>query len=172
MTYLACYETLCVKPGASMSEIHRAYKLLALQYHPDRAGGHPQSREAFCRITEAYATLRKAFEFKNHEGLAGPCSQCGDIDYLFKGVDGQPRCTACLLAQRRRLLPMPSMKTVRCVLSIILQIVAVYCLVISVQRESIRAGLVGLGSLFAALVALTWDVLTSFIVTSKRDSRT
>lgn len=49
------YVVLGVARAATGAEIRRAYRRLALQYHPDRAG--PASAETFGRIAEAYRML-------------------------------------------------------------------------------------------------------------------
>ena len=52
------YVVLGVERGAGAAELRRAYRLLALQFHPDRAG--IQSTEVFQRIAEAYRVLSDA----------------------------------------------------------------------------------------------------------------
>lgn len=49
------YALLGVGRTADLPELRRAFRLLALRHHPDRAG--PESTDAFQRIAEAYATL-------------------------------------------------------------------------------------------------------------------
>src|SRR3990172_9594458 len=50
------YKTLGVSPDASQEEIKRAYRRLAMQYHPDRHKD-PGAEERFKLINEAYETL-------------------------------------------------------------------------------------------------------------------
>ncbi|HEX6313288.1 MAG TPA: DnaJ domain-containing protein, partial [Gemmatimonadaceae bacterium] len=52
------YDALGVKRGASDEEIKKAYRKLAMQWHPDRNNGSPESEERFKQITEAYDVLR------------------------------------------------------------------------------------------------------------------
>lgn len=52
------YETLGVPRAASDDDIKKAYRKLAMQYHPDRNNGSPESEERFKSITEAYDVLR------------------------------------------------------------------------------------------------------------------
>jgi molecular chaperone DnaJ len=49
------YTLLGVARAADETELRQAFRALALQHHPDRAG--PDSTEVFQRISEAYATL-------------------------------------------------------------------------------------------------------------------
>ncbi|HEX5456840.1 MAG TPA: tetratricopeptide repeat protein [Candidatus Nitrosotalea sp.] len=52
-----CYETLGLKPGASVEEIKQAYRRLALVHHPDK-NPTEESETRFRQIAEAYQTLR------------------------------------------------------------------------------------------------------------------
>jgi molecular chaperone DnaJ len=52
------YQTLGVQRGASEDEIKKAYRKLAMTYHPDRNNGAKEAEEKFKAITEAYDVLR------------------------------------------------------------------------------------------------------------------
>lgn len=54
------YLLLGVKPNASPEEIKRAYRRLALKYHPDKNPGDPLAEAAFKEIAEAYDILSDA----------------------------------------------------------------------------------------------------------------
>jgi molecular chaperone DnaJ len=51
------YGILGLQPSASTDEIKKAYRRLALQYHPDKTPGDPYAAEQFAAIKEAYETL-------------------------------------------------------------------------------------------------------------------
>jgi molecular chaperone DnaJ len=52
------YSTLGVQRTASDDEIKKAYRKLAMTYHPDRNNGSREAEEKFKEITEAYDVLR------------------------------------------------------------------------------------------------------------------
>jgi molecular chaperone DnaJ len=52
------YDVLGVARDADQDAVKRAYRKLAMQYHPDRSGGDKGSEERFKEATEAYEVLR------------------------------------------------------------------------------------------------------------------
>ncbi len=54
MEYKDYYKTLGVSRSASDGEIKKAYRSLALKYHPDRNPDNPGAEEKFKEINEAY----------------------------------------------------------------------------------------------------------------------
>lgn len=51
------YSTLGVEKTASADEIKKAYRKLAMQYHPDRNPDNPEAEKQFKKVSEAYAIL-------------------------------------------------------------------------------------------------------------------
>jgi len=51
------YEVLGIQKGASKDDIKKAYRKLAIQYHPDKNPGDKPSEEKFKEATEAYEVL-------------------------------------------------------------------------------------------------------------------
>lgn len=70
------YEILGISPSASNEEIKKAYRKMALLYHPDRNPGNKQAEEKFKTTAEAYSVLidpqkRSIYDRYGHEGLKG-----------------------------------------------------------------------------------------------------
>ncbi len=74
------YEILGVPKTTSKEDIKKAYRKLAIQYHPDKNKGNPEAEEKFKEATEAYEVLsddekRKAYDMYGKAGVgagAGP----------------------------------------------------------------------------------------------------
>lgn len=84
------YEILGVKKDASLEDIKKAYRSLALQYHPDRvpADKKKEAEERFKEISEAYAVLsdsqkRALYDQYGHSGV----DQRYSTEDIFRGAD-------------------------------------------------------------------------------------
>lgn len=70
------YEVLSVAKGASPDEIKKAYRKVAMQFHPDRNPGDKAAEEKFKEAAEAYEVLsdtdkRAQYDRFGHAGLSG-----------------------------------------------------------------------------------------------------
>lgn len=81
------YEILGVDRNATLEEIKKAYRRLALKYHPDR-NPSKEAEERFKEISEAYAVLsdpekRRQYDLYGHAGIEGHYT----YEDLFRNVD-------------------------------------------------------------------------------------
>lgn len=68
------YEVLSLQRTATIDEIKKAYRRLALQYHPDKNPNNPEAEERFKEAAEAYGVLsddekRARYDRYGHQGL-------------------------------------------------------------------------------------------------------
>lgn len=101
------YEVLGVSRNADAAEIKKAYRKLALQYHPDKNPGNKEAEEKFKEAAEAYDVLsneekRRRYDQFGHAGVGSGAggfggagmsmddifSQFGDIFGSFTGFGG------------------------------------------------------------------------------------
>ena len=68
------YEVLGVARSASAEEIKKAYRKLAIQYHPDKNPGNSEAEEKFKEAAAAYEVLSNAEKRQNYDrfGHSGP----------------------------------------------------------------------------------------------------
>jgi molecular chaperone DnaJ len=93
------YEVLGVAREASGEDIKRAYRRLAMKYHPDRADGNKQEAETkFKECAEAYEVLsdensRRRYDQYGHAGVQGQHDfshmDPGDIFSMFNDIFGE-----------------------------------------------------------------------------------
>lgn len=82
------YEVLGIKKESSAQDIKKAYRKLAMKYHPDRNEGDKAAEEKFKKVSEAYAVLsdpekRKQYDTFGESGFQQRYSQ----EDIFRGFD-------------------------------------------------------------------------------------
>lgn len=91
------YEVLGVKKDASVDDIKKAYRQLALKYHPDRNPGDQDADQRFKEAAEAYEVLsdrdkRARYDRYGHAGLEGAAvhdfQSADDIMSAFSDIFG------------------------------------------------------------------------------------
>jgi len=82
------YKTLGVNKNASDTEIKKAYRKLAMKYHPDHTKGDKTSEDRFKKISEAYAVLSDSEKRKQYDtfGSAGFKQKYTQED-IFRGFE-------------------------------------------------------------------------------------
>ena len=91
------YEILSVNRDADEDEIKKAYRKLAIQFHPDKNPGDKEAEDKFKEATEAYEVLRDPekrgrYDRFGHAGLDDLGTDFGDfsvnLDDIFGDVFG------------------------------------------------------------------------------------
>lgn len=83
MEYRDYYKILGVERSASDQEIKKAYRKLAMKYHPDRNQGDKQSEDKFKEINEAYQVLSDSTKRARYD-------QLGDSYFNYQQSGGTP----------------------------------------------------------------------------------
>lgn len=83
------YEVLGVAKSASADEIKKAYRKLAVKYHPDKNQGDAAAEQSFKEATEAYEVLgneqkRKAYDAYGFQGVNGGAAGGHDYSSVFR----------------------------------------------------------------------------------------
>jgi len=91
------YEVLEVSREVTVTELKKAYRNKALEFHPDRNPDDPQAEEQFKICAEAYSVLsdpqkRQMYDRFGHAGLGGPGApgfgDIGDVFSQFQDIFG------------------------------------------------------------------------------------
>lgn len=82
------YKVLGIQKSANKADIKKAYKKMAMKFHPDRNKGDKGAEEKFKKVNEAYAVLsdeqkRMQYDQYGAEGFSNRFSQ----EDIFKGFD-------------------------------------------------------------------------------------
>ncbi len=89
MQFKDYYKILGVSPDASIDEIKKAYRKLAIKYHPDKNPGDKKAEEKFKDIAEAYDVLSDPEKRKKYDmiynGGRGPSMGFGDFGGFSPG---------------------------------------------------------------------------------------
>ena len=88
------YEVLGVGKGASDDEIKKAFRKLAIKYHPDRNPGDKEAEAKFKEANEAYSVLsdktkRQRYDQFGHAGVGGAGGGAGGNPFEGFGFNGQ-----------------------------------------------------------------------------------
>tara|TARA_B100000676_G_scaffold217546_2_gene214325 strand:- start:1508 stop:2428 length:921 start_codon:yes stop_codon:yes gene_type:complete len=91
------YEVLGVDRNVSQSDLKKAFKRLAIKYHPDKNPGNKEAEDKFKEAAEAYEVLsdpskRTTYDQFGHQGVNSSFGQSGfrnvDINDIFNNIFG------------------------------------------------------------------------------------
>lgn len=85
MEYKDYYKSLGVNKSASQDEIKKAYRKLAVKYHPDKNAGDKKSEEKFKEISEAYEVLKDPQKRKQYDELGANWKQYQNAGFDPRG---------------------------------------------------------------------------------------
>lgn len=90
------YAILDLPPTASQEEIKKAYRQLAVQYHPDKNNGDSSSEERFKEISQAYIILGDAAKRNAYDFAQGDTKKQKE----YKASGGQTPSTYSILFKK------------------------------------------------------------------------
>mgnify|MGYP001197157556 CR=1 FL=1 len=84
------YKIIGLTNTASVEEIKKAYRALAMKYHPDRNENDPECEERLKAINEAYQVLgndekRRLYDFFRQRNSGSDARRDHDLDEFFAG---------------------------------------------------------------------------------------
>ena len=82
-----CYDVLGVPRSASKDDIKKAYRKLALKFHPDKTKGDKTSEEKFKEASEAYHILSDEKRKANYDQFGHAAFEGGSGGQGFGGFD-------------------------------------------------------------------------------------
>ena len=88
MEYKDYYKVLGVERSATQDEIKKAYRKLAVKYHPDKNPGDKAAEEKFKEISEAYQVLGNEDSRKKYDELGANWKQYENMGYGGQGFQG------------------------------------------------------------------------------------
>ena len=92
------YATLGVARGASDDEIKKAYRKLAMKYHPDRNPGDAAAEEKFKEIQKAYDVLSDPQKKSAYDQFGHSAFEAGGGQGGFEGFGGFGGAQAFLIS--------------------------------------------------------------------------
>ncbi len=91
MEYKDYYKVLGVERSATQDQIKKAYRKLAVKYHPDKNPGDKAAEEKFKEISEAYQVLGNEDSRKKYDEIGANWKQYENMNYGghgFRGFEG------------------------------------------------------------------------------------
>ncbi len=83
------YDILGVPPKADAGDIKKAYRLLALKWHPDRNPGDPWAADQFLRLGEAYHVLTDPARRAAYDWLRSLGMPSGEVPFQIRPQSSQ-----------------------------------------------------------------------------------